>query len=356
MKEDINKLPGHTIEEQIDLLELQAKRKEWLTLEEVEEALVLYCNASREDVDRACEELEKRRILIVSEDAEQKADESEDVGSSGDSTRDFLHRLGKFELLTADEEIELAKRIANGDKAAKDKLVNSNLRLVVSIAKKYVGRGVDLDDLVQIGSIGLMTAAEKFDYTKGFRFSTYATWWIKQAIMRSARDFTSSIHTPGYVLDKIERMQRLSNEFEQKNGRIPTQEELAEKMGEDVKRISLYQRLQQQKRSIDETIGEKDEGTTLGDLLSSEDPDPDSIAMTNYMNDLIRVVLSGLEPREQLIITLRYGLDSRVPMTLEEVGKIFNITLERVRQIEQSALKKLRNPKINKPIRKFQQG
>lgn len=356
MKEDINKLPGHTIEEQIDLLELQGKRKEWLTLEEVEEALVLYCNASREDVDRACEELEKRRILIVSEDAEQKADESEDVESSGDSTRDFLHRLGKFELLTADEEIELAKRIANGDKAAKDKLVNSNLRLVVSIAKKYVGRGVDLDDLVQIGSIGLMTAAEKFDYTKGFRFSTYATWWIKQAIMRSARDFTSSIHTPGYVLDKIERMQRLSNEFEQKNGRIPTQEELAEKMGEDVKRISLYQRLQQQKRSIDETIGEKDEGTTLGDLLSSEDPDPDSIAMTNYMNDLIRVVLSGLEPREQLIITLRYGLDSRVPMTLEEVGKIFNITRERVRQIEQSALKKLRNPKINKPIRKFQQG
>ena len=356
MKEDINKLPGHTIEEQIDLLELQGKRKEWLTLEEVEEALVLYCNASREDVDRACVELEKRRILIVSEDAEQKADESEDVGSSGDSTRDFLHRLGKFELLTADEEIELAKRIANGDKAAKDKLVNSNLRLVVSIAKKYVGRGVDLDDLVQIGSIGLMTAAEKFDYTKGFRFSTYATWWIKQAIMRSARDFTSSIHTPGYVLDKIERMQRLSNEFEQKNGRIPTQEELAEKMGEDVKRISLYQRLQQQKRSIDETIGEKDEGTTLGDLLSSEDPDPDSIAMTNYMNDLIRVVLSGLEPREQLIITLRYGLDSRVPMTLEEVGKIFNITRERVRQIEQSALKKLRNPKINKPIRKFQQG
>ena len=356
MKEDINKLPGHTIEEQIDLLELQGKRKEWLTLEEVEEALVLYCNASREDVDRACEELEKRRILIVSEDAEQKSDESEDVGSSGDSTRDFLHRLGKFELLTADEEIELAKRIANGDKAAKDKLVNSNLRLVVSIAKKYVGRGVDLDDLVQIGSIGLMTAAEKFDYTKGFRFSTYATWWIKQAIMRSARGFTSSIHTPGYVLDKIERMQRLSNEFEQKNGRIPTQEELAEKMGEDVKRISLYQRLQQQKRSIDETIGEKDEGTTLGDLLSSEDPDPDSIAMTNYMNDLIRVVLSGLEPREQLIITLRYGLDSRVPMTLEEVGKIFNITRERVRQIEQSALKKLRNPKINKPIRKFQQG
>ena len=356
MKEDINKLPGHTIEEQIDLLELQGKRKEWLTLEEVEEALVLYCNASREDVDRACEELEKRRILIVSEDAEQKADESEDVGSSGDSTQDFLHRLGKFELLTADEEIELAKRIANGDKAAKDKLVNSNLRLVVSIAKKYVGRGVDLDDLVQIGSIGLMTAAEKFDYTKGFRFSTYATWWIKQAIMRSARDFTSSIHTPGYVLDKIERMQRLSNEFEQKNGRIPTHEELAEKMGEDVKRISLYQRLQQQKRSIDETIGEKDEGTTLGDLLSSEDPDPDSIAMTNYMNDLIRVVLSGLEPREQLIITLRYGLDSRVPMTLEEVGKIFNITRERVRQIEQSALKKLRNPKINKPIRKFQQG
>ena len=174
--------------------------------------------------------------------------------------------------------------------------------------------------------------------------------------MRSARDFTSSIHTPGYVLDKIERMQRFSNEFEQKTGRVPSQEELAEKMGEDVKRISLYQRLQQQKRSIDETIGEKDEGTTLGEIIASPAPDPDSIAMTNYMNDLIRVVLSELEPREQLIITLRYGLDSRVPMTLEEVGKIFNITRERVRQIEQSALKKLRNPKINKPIRKFQQG
>ncbi len=231
---------------QIEKLEKLGEKQGWLTDDEIAENMAMNADATKEDVDKAIAELEKRQVLIVRGDSSTELDsddgdevETEDYGSTGDSTREFLKRLVNFPLLTLEEEAELAKRIATGDKAAKDKLINCNLRLVVSIAKRYVGRNIDLDDLIQIGTFGLITAAEKYDYTKGFKFSTYATWWIKQAILRYAREFSSTIHTPGYVLDKIERMHRLANAFEQKNGRPPTVEELSEITGEEPKKIVM---------------------------------------------------------------------------------------------------------------------
>lgn len=340
-----------TVEEELAILVQMGKRKSWLTTEEVAEHLVVHCNASVEDVEKAIKKLEEERILVVSEGTEEQADEQTDEYVSADSTKSYLKSLGKVALLSAEEEIELAKKIQKGDREAKNKLIEANLRLVVSVAKRYVGRGMELDDLIQLGNLGLMTATEKFDYTKGFRFSTYATWWIRQSITRSARDIARTIHTPGYVLDKIDKMQRLSNQIEQKTGSPATVEQLSKAMGESEKKILMYQRLQMKEKSIYETLGE-DGDTALVDVLS--DPNEKSmeeIVVDEYMRDLILTVVNSLDPREALIIRLRYGLDNGIPMKLKEVGKIFNITRERVRQIEQSALRKLRSPKFNKTLR-----
>ena len=336
-----------SIEEELEVLKKTGRRKGWLTIEEVTEQLVVRCDASKVDVERALKKLEEDRILLIAENDEIQTEEYASV----DSTKTYLKSLGRVALLTPEEEVELSQKIQQGDKTAKNKLIEANLRLVVSVAKRYVGRGMELDDLIQLGNLGLMTATEKFDYSKGFRFSTYATWWIRQSITRSARDIAHTIHTPGYVLDKIDKMQRYSNQIEQTTGSPATVEQLSKAMGEDEKKILMYQRLQLKEKSIYETLGD-DGDTALVDVLA--DPNEKSmeeVVVDEYMRDLILTVVNSLDPREALIIRLRYGLDNGVPMKLKEVGKIFNITRERVRQIEQSALKKLRTPKLNKSLR-----
>ena len=340
-----------TLNEEIAFLVKSGGKKGYLTTDEVSEALVLYCDASSDDIDNAYEELAKNNVLVV---GEEPSDAEEFFYRGEDSTRTYLKALGKVTLLTAEEEKELAKKAAEGDRDAKNALIEANLRLVVSIAKRYVGREIDLDDLIQLGNLGLITAVEKFDYTKGFRFSTYATWWIRQAITRYIGDLAHPIHIPGYVKDNLDRMRRCSLDIEQKTGRPATVDELVSAMGVDEKKILFYQRLLLKEKSIDETMGEDGDATFAEVLKDEKIRLPQDVVEDNILKELINEAIASLEPREQIIIRLRYGLDDGRHKTLEEVGAMFNITRERVRQVEQKALKKLRSPSLSKPIRKYQ--
>ncbi len=340
-----------TLNEEIAFLVKSGGKKGYLTTDEVSEALVLYCDASSDDIDNAYEELAKNNVLVV---GEEPSDAEEFFYRGEDSTRTYLKALGKVTLLTAEEEKELAKKAAEGNRDAKNALIEANLRLVVSIAKRYVGREIDLDDLIQLGNLGLITAVEKFDYTKGFRFSTYATWWIRQAITRYIGDLAHPIHIPGYVKDNLDRMRRCSLDIEQKTGRPATVDELVSAMGVDEKKILFYQRLLLKEKSIDETMGEDGDATFAEVLKDEKIRLPQDVVEDNILKELINEAIASLEPREQIIIRLRYGLDDGRPKTLEEVGAMFNITRERVRQVEQKALKKLRSPSLSKPIRKYQ--
>ncbi|MFR1565334.1 MAG: sigma-70 family RNA polymerase sigma factor [Christensenellales bacterium] len=339
-----------SLKEQIaDLVSLGA-RKGFLTTDEVSEALALYCDASSGEIDDAYEQLAKNNVLVVGEPSEA---EYESAGSSADATKTYLKELGKTALLSAEEERDLAEKASAGDDNAKNALIVANLRLVVSVAKRYTGRGLELDDLIQLGNLGLMTAVDKFDYLKGFRFSTYATWWIRQAITRSLGDLTHPLHIPGYVRENMDRMRRFSAETEQRCGREATLEELAEYMGLDEKKIIFYQKLLLKEKSIDESVGD-DGDAAFADILRDDKLRlPDEVAEDNLLRELIDEAIGALEPREQVIIRLRYGLDDGCPKTLEEVGAIFNVTRERVRQLEQKALKKLRSPELSKPIQNY---
>lgn len=340
-----------TFSDELALLVKSGGKKGYLTTDEVSEALALYCDASSSDIDNAYDELAKNNVLVV---GEEPSDAEETFYRGEDSTRTYLKALGKVSLLSADEERELAKKAADGDRDAKNALIEANLRLVVSIAKRYVGRELDLDDLIQLGNLGLITAVEKFDYTKGFRFSTYATWWIRQAITRYIGDLAHPIHIPGYVKDNMDRMRRYSLDIEQKTGRPATVDELAAAMGLDEKKILFYQKLLLKEKSIDETMGEDGDATFAEVLKDEKIRLPEDVVEDNILKELINEAIASLEPREQIIIRLRYGLDDGKPKTLEEVGAMFNITRERVRQVEQKALKKLRSPRLSKPIRNYQ--
>ena len=284
---------------------------------------------------------------------EDFTDSSFDGISVDDPVRMYLREIGRIPLLTYEEELELAKKILQGDEEAKQKLAESNLRLVVSIAKKYVGRGMLFLDLIQEGNMGLMKAVEKFDYTKGFKFSTYATWWIKQAITRAIADQARTIRIPVHMVETINKLIRTSRHLLQQLGREPTPEEIAAEMEIPVEKVMEIQKIAQDPVSLETPIGEEDD-SHLGDFIQDEDsPAPHDAASYTLLREQLEEVMSTLTPREAKVLKLRFGLEDGKARTLEEVGKEFDVTRERIRQIEAKALRKLRHPSRSKKLRDY---
>ena len=276
----------------------------------------------------------------------------EGVGTE-DPVRMYLKEIGKIPLLSADEEIELAKRIELGDEDAKQKLAEANLRLVVSIAKRYVGRGMQFLDLIQEGNLGLIKAVEKFDYKKGYKFSTYATWWIRQAITRAIADQARTIRIPVHMVETINRLIRVSRQLLQELGREPTAEEIAAKMDMPVDRVREIMKISQEPVSLETPIGEE-EDSHLGDFIQDDHVAvPADAAAFTLLHEQLMEVLDTLTEREQKVLKLRFGLVDGRPRTLEEVGKEFDVTRERIRQIEAKALRKLRHPSRSKKVKDF---
>jgi len=270
-----------------------------------------------------------------------------------DPVRMYLKEIGKVPLLTADEEIELAKRMEAGDEEAKKRLCEANLRLVVSIAKRYVGRGMLFLDLIQEGNLGLIKAVDKFDYTKGYKFSTYATWWIRQAITRSIADQARTIRIPVHMVETINKLIRVSRQLLQTYGREPSPEEIALEMGITVEKVREIQKIAQEPVSLETPIGEE-EDSHLGDFIPDEDvPAPAEAAAFSMLKEQLVEVLDTLTEREQKVLKLRFGLEDGRARTLEEVGKEFDVTRERIRQIEAKALRKLRHPSRSKKLKDY---
>lgn len=270
-----------------------------------------------------------------------------------DPVRMYLKEIGKVPLLSADEEIKLAQRMEEGDEAAKKKLAEANLRLVVSIAKRYVGRGMLFLDLIQEGNLGLIKAVEKFDYRKGYKFSTYATWWIRQAITRAIADQARTIRIPVHMVETINKLIRVSRQLLQELGREPSPEEIAEEMDIPVERVREILKISQEPVSLETPIGEE-EDSHLGDFIQDENvPVPADAAAFTLLKEQLDEVLGTLTEREQKVLRLRFGLDDSRARTLEEVGKEFNVTRERIRQIEAKALRKLRHPSRSRKLKDY---
>ena len=327
---------------------------------------------STEQMDKVFDALEKMGVDIGKDDDldEEGPDEEDlqevedlkldeidlngyDSGNIDDPVRMYLREIGKIPLLTYEEELDLAKKVLEGDEEAKQKLAESNLRLVVSIAKKYVGRGMLFLDLIQEGNMGLIKAVEKFDYTKGFKFSTYATWWIRQAITRAIADQARTIRIPVHMVETINKLIRTSRHLLQQLGREPTQEEIAEEMEMPVEKVMEIQKIAQDPVSLETPIGEEDD-SHLGDFIKDEDsPEPQDSAAYTLLKEQLEEVMSTLTPREAKVLKLRFGLEDGKARTLEEVGKEFKVTRERIRQIEAKALRKLRHPSRSKKLKDY---
>ncbi|MBQ8407135.1 MAG: RNA polymerase sigma factor RpoD [Clostridia bacterium] len=312
-------------------------------------------DTSANQIDYIYKSIGEAGIQIVDEDERDKqlfAEALTDIGLD-DPVKMYLKDIGKVPLLSADDEIELAKKMQEGDEEAKKRLSEANLRLVVSIAKRYVGRGMHFLDLIQEGNMGLMKAVEKFDYQKGFKFSTYATWWIRQSITRAIADQARTIRIPVHMVETISKLTRVQRLLLQELGREPTPAEIAEKMGVTEERVVEIQKIAQDPVSLEAPIGEEDD-SHLGDFI--EDPKaatPSDSAEFGMLKELLLSVLDTLTPREEKVLRLRYGIDDGKPRTLEEVGKEFNVTRERIRQIEAKALRKLRHPSRSKRLKDF---
>ena len=327
-------------------------------------------NTNPEQIDKVFDAFEEMGVNLLNDDFEEEPDiedlkEVEDLKldqitdtsyegiSVDDPVRMYLREIGKIPLLSYEKELELAKRILENDEEAKQELAEANLRLVVSIAKKYVGRGMLFLDLIQEGNMGLIKAVEKFDYTKGFKFSTYATWWIRQAITRAIADQARTIRIPVHMVETINRLIRTSRHLLQQLGREPTPEEIAKEMDMSVEKVMEIQKIAQDPVSLETPIGEEDD-SHLGDFIQDEDsPAPQDAASYTLLREQLEEVMKTLTPREAKVLRLRFGLDDGKARTLEEVGKEFDVTRERIRQIEAKALRKLRHPSRSKKLRDY---
>lgn len=338
------------------------KSKGVLTYKEIVE-LLGDVELDSEQFDRILDTLSGLNIEVVKDDAipepimlADTQDEEIDISvpegvSIDDPVRMYLKEIGKVPLLSADEEIELAKRMEEGDVEAKKRLSEANLRLVVSIAKRYVGRGMLFLDLIQEGNLGLIKAVEKFDYRKGYKFSTYATWWIRQAITRAIADQARTIRIPVHMVETINKLIRVSRQLLQEYGREPLPEEIAEEMGISEDKVREIIKIAQEPVSLETPIGEE-EDSHLGDFLPDEDaPAPAEAAAFTLLKEQLMSVLSTLTPREEMVLKLRFGLEDGRARTLEEVGREFKVTRERIRQIEAKALRKLRHPSRSRKLK-----
>ena len=304
-----------------------------------------------DDISPEIEELQE----IESLNEDELVDPETLVDSFGvdDPVRMYLKEIGKVNLLSAEEEIELAIKMAEGDNEAKKRMAEANLRLVVSIAKRYVGRGMLFLDLIQEGNLGLIKAVEKFDYSKGYKFSTYATWWIRQAITRAIADQARTIRIPVHMVETINKVMRISRQLLQELGHDPTPEEIAEDMGMPVEKVREILKIAQEPVSLETPIGEE-EDSHLGDFIPDEDAsEPAEAASFTLLKEQLSEVLGTLTPREEKVLRLRFGIEDGRTRTLEEVGKEFNVTRERIRQIEAKALRKLRHPSRSKKLKDF---
>ena len=353
--------------EKVQEIVKKAKAKGKITYEELAKELE---NTNPDQIDKVFDAFEEMGVNILNDDFEDepdiddlkevenlKLDEITETSYEGisvdDPVRMYLREIGKIPLLSYDKELELAKRILEGDEEAKQELAEANLRLVVSIAKKYVGRGMLFLDLIQEGNMGLIKAVEKFDYTKGFKFSTYATWWIRQAITRAIADQARTIRIPVHMVETINRLIRTSRHLLQQLGREPTPEEIAKEMDMSVEKVMEIQKIAQDPVSLETPIGEEDD-SHLGDFIQDEDsPAPQDAASYTLLREQLEEVMKTLTPREAKVLRLRFGLDDGKARTLEEVGKEFKVTRERIRQIEAKALRKLRHPSRSKKLKEY---
>lgn len=380
-KKEATEAPANERVEQAveEIMRLSENTGNEITLAEIGEHLSRI-KLNKDQIDEVYDLVEKNGISIV-DTREPNGNELEDVEEDGvdvddglvlktngeidvdatvpkslptdDAVRMYLKEIGKVPLLTGAEERELAIRMEQGDEEAKKKLCESNLRLVVSIAKRYLNRGLSFLDLIQEGNLGLIKAVDKFDYTKGYKFSTYATWWIRQAITRSIADQARTIRIPVHMVETINKLIRISRQLLQELGREPTSEEIAKEMGITVEKVREIKKISQDPVSLETPIGEE-EDSHLGDFIPDDDvPAPVEAAAYSMLKEQLMEVLDTLSDREKKVLMLRFGLEDGRPRTLEEVGKEFNVTRERIRQIEAKALRKLRHPSRSKKLRDY---
>ena len=344
----------------------RGKKKGMLTYKEIIDALE-EIDLDPEQIEKVYETIEQIGVEVVGDiDADLKEIEQEDTSEEDiedlsvpegvnvdDHVRMYLKEIGKVPLLTAEEEFELARAMAEGDEIAKKRLTEANLRLVVSIAKRYVGRGMLFLDLIQEGNLGLIKAVEKFDYDKGYKFSTYATWWIRQAITRAIADQARTIRIPVHMVETINKLIRVSRQLLQELGRDPRPEEIAKEMNMSIDKVREIMKIAQEPVSLETPIGEE-EDSHLGDFIPDDDaPAPSELASFILLKEQLMGVLDTLTAREEKVLRLRFGLDDGRPRTLEEVGNVFGVTRERIRQIEAKALRKLRHPSRSKKLKDF---
>jgi len=364
--EDVESHEMAELIENIRELLQEGRQKGFITYDDLEKYLPQEALSEADIMDNVYSNLLELGIDVKEEDKLQEIRQGEllpqvsleelsdiESVSISDPVRMYLREIGKISLLTPEEEVELAKRVEEGDEEAKKKLIEANLRLVVSIAKKYIGRGLSFLDLIQEGNLGLIRAVEKFDYRKGFKFSTYATWWIRQAITRAIADQARTIRIPVHMVETINKLIRVSRQLVQQLGREPTIEEIAQALGLPPEKVEDIQRIAQEPVSLETPIGEE-EDSQLGDFLEDkESPNPEDATAGQLLREQLEEMLGELTEREREVLRLRFGLEDGHAHTLEEVGKRFNVTRERIRQIEAKALRKLRHPSRSKRLRDY---